>query len=221
MIQRAVKFGTRRFGNEIHPLVLPLRRPRVRRDLGSHARVCPPGWGGRSERCSMAATSFAPDGAAGRTASRAGASPRSIASTTRIDRFFAAAGEPWDLIVERSRAHLDWRYCDDRGGTFRKLIARGRRRRDPGLRRRRRARTSTASWSTCSPCPAGSTCLADLVEPLIADLEPRRLRRRAVLAAASASLSRGARIAPGSSTPASCRSSRFVPAAPILPSSTS
>jgi hypothetical protein len=41
----------------------------------------------------------------------------------RFDDFFTVAGERWDLIVARTRAHLDWRYCDPRAGSFRRWIA--------------------------------------------------------------------------------------------------
>jgi hypothetical protein len=123
MIHRAVKFGTRRFGNEIHPLILPLQRRQFAETWARTQGL--PAWLGR------------PLGALldGRESVRVrrrrqprGVDGASIAAVDRfedaIDRFFAIAGEPWDLIVVRSRAHLDWRYCDDRGGTFHKLIAR-------------------------------------------------------------------------------------------------
>jgi hypothetical protein len=122
MIHRAVKFGTRRFGNEIHPLVLPLRGrefvERWARTQGLPAWLMRPfgvlleGLGGARAR----RRSGAGDGAG-----------RNLVAIERfdhrIDELFARAGESWDLIIVRSRPHLDWRYCDERGGRFRKLVA--------------------------------------------------------------------------------------------------
>jgi hypothetical protein len=41
----------------------------------------------------------------------------------RVDRFFAQAAAPWELIMVRSREHLDWRYCDRRAGRFHAFAA--------------------------------------------------------------------------------------------------
>ncbi len=41
---------------------------------------------------------------------------------SRIDRFFAAAAPPWEVVILRSREHLDWRY-DRRGGNFHLRLA--------------------------------------------------------------------------------------------------
>jgi hypothetical protein len=123
MIQRAVKFGTRRFGNEIHPLVLPLRGREFAETWARTQGL--PAWLGRPLGAVLDGRDLVRARRRGRPQSFEGGS---IAALDRfddgIDLFFAAAGEPWDLIIERSRSHLDWRYCDDRGGAFRKLIAR-------------------------------------------------------------------------------------------------
>jgi hypothetical protein len=122
MIRRGVKFGTRRFGNPLHPLVLPLRR-RVFAQRWARSRGLP-AWAGLP---------FAALLEARQAARRRRSSPPSDATTyhvvaiehfdDRIDRFFATAGEPWDLIMVRSRDHLAWRYCDRRGGQFFKRLA--------------------------------------------------------------------------------------------------
>jgi hypothetical protein len=122
MIHRAVKFGTRRFGNEIHPLVLPLRG-REFAERWARAQGLP-AWLGRPVGVLL-------DGRAGARA-RGRSEPSDAREPTvvavdrfddRIESFFAAAAAPWDLVIVRSRAHLEWRYCDDRGGRFFKLVA--------------------------------------------------------------------------------------------------
>jgi hypothetical protein len=122
MIHRAVKFGTRRFGNEIHPLVLPLRP----RDLAARwARTRGlPDWVALPFRLLLEGRYTARRDRRRKATGTSGASIVAIDRFDhRIDQFFAEAGEPWDAIIVRSRAHLDWRYCDERGGTFRKLAA--------------------------------------------------------------------------------------------------
>ena len=121
MIHRAVKFGTRRFGNEVHPLVLPLRRrefaERWTRGHGLPDWVAPPIELALGARQSVKV----------RRRGSAGASRARVVPVTRfddrIDRFFDEACQPFDLIITRSRAHLDWRYCDPRAGAYEKLAA--------------------------------------------------------------------------------------------------
>jgi hypothetical protein len=121
MIHRAVKFGTRRFGNEVHPLLLPLR-PREFAARWTRGRGLP-GWMTPPIELALEARGALP----ARRRRSARASEARIVPVDRfdgrIDRFFAVAGEPWDLIVVRSRAHLDWRYCDPRGGDYSKRVA--------------------------------------------------------------------------------------------------
>ena len=123
MVHRAVKFGTRRFGNEIHPLVMPLRGREFAEQWARTQGL--PAWLGRPLGVVLDRRGRARARRRGEATAVEGVS---IAAVDRfddgIDDFFAAAGEPWDAIVVRSRAHLDWRYCDQRGGRFRKLVAR-------------------------------------------------------------------------------------------------
>jgi hypothetical protein len=88
----------------------------------------------------------------------------------RMDLFFAQAREPWDLIVTRSRAHLDWRYCDPRGGAFEKRVAE-----DGGgaiLGYAVALRLDDHAYLVdLLALPERSDVIADLVTDLIADLE--------------------------------------------------
>jgi len=121
MIHRGVKFGTRRFGNEVHPLVLPLR-PRDFAVRWTRGRGLPE-WMAPPIELALEARGALP--ARRRRSVRASAA-RIVPVERfdeRMDRFFAEAGEPWDLIVVRSRAHLDWRYGDPRGGAYSKRVA--------------------------------------------------------------------------------------------------
>jgi hypothetical protein len=121
MIHRAVKFGTRRFGNEIHPLVLPLRGREFAERWARTQGL--PAWLGRPFGALLDSRA---DAHARRRADGRAPEPGIVPVDRfdrRIDTFFAAAGAPWDLIVVRSHAHLDWRYCDARSGRFHKLVA--------------------------------------------------------------------------------------------------
>jgi hypothetical protein len=125
MIQRARKFGTRPLGNRIRPLVLPLRRREFARKWASGKRLPP--WAGAPLALLLAARSVALRAVAGRPRDQGTQGTFSIAPVERfdhrIDSFFAAAAAPWELIMVRTRAHLDWRYCDRRGGVFHARIA--------------------------------------------------------------------------------------------------
>ena len=219
MVHRAVKFGTRRFGNEIHPLVMPLRGREFAEQWARTQGF--PAWLGRPLGVVL-------DGRGRARARRRGEAIAvegvSVAAVERfddgIDDFFAAAGEPWDAIVVRSRAHLDWRYCDQRGGRFHKLVARddagtilgyaiGNQRGEHGFLVDLLAR------------PGRVDVVSALIEPLTADLGQAGCVDLLVLAPPAPPVSARRSIAPGSSTLASYRSSRSVMPAPILPTSTS
>lgn len=122
MIHRARKFGTRPLGNRIRPLVLPLRHREVARKWAASRRL--PRWAGGPIAVLLGVRS-----AALRAIRRGPREPRPFRIAPvdrfddRIDTFFAAADAPWELIMVRSRAHLDWRYRDRRAGAFRALIA--------------------------------------------------------------------------------------------------
>ena len=122
MIQRARKFGTRPMGNRIRPLVLPRRRRELARKWALGKRL--PSWTGAPIALLLTARSAALR--VGRTRRR----PSTAFSTRpverfddRADSFFAAARAPWELIMVRSREHLDWRYCDRRAGAFHTRVA--------------------------------------------------------------------------------------------------
>jgi hypothetical protein len=124
MIRRAQRWGTRALGNRVRPLVLPLR-----------TRVLARRWAAERDlpRWTALPLALALRARAGAVRAMRGRFPGKLPGTAatgrlrtevvdrfddRIDRFFAAAAEPWDFIVVRSREHLEWRYCDPRGGRF-------------------------------------------------------------------------------------------------------
>jgi GNAT superfamily N-acetyltransferase len=122
MIQRAKKFGTRPLGNRIRPLVLPLERREFARRWALGKRLPP--WLGAPAALLMAARSAALRVVPFRPES-SGAFRIAAAEhfDDRIDAFFSAAAAPWELVMVRSRAHLEWRYCDRRGGVFHTRVA--------------------------------------------------------------------------------------------------
>ena len=125
MIQRTRKFDSRPFGNPVLPLVLPLNLRDFARRWAAGRGL--PGWAGAPL---LAALALRPRRRPwGRSR---GAGHRAVGFglyeverfDDGIDGFFSAASAPWELIVVRSREHLNWRYSDPRGGRFDKWVAR-------------------------------------------------------------------------------------------------